>query len=248
MKKILLSILLCASTLGAFAQCTPNPNTPNNGNFPKKLDTAWVGIPYNMVVTNAVPLDTTVLVTSVPISVTVDSVKILNFTGLPTGYTKAYNPSSGTYPGGTRGCILISGITNNTALVGVHPLLIYTKSYAKAIGVSQTPQLDTVKSYSLVIAIPNTTDVDDNTDNNLFRLYPNPTNGFFTMNAFLNEANNATVKIFDAMGEMVNKETVSVPNHLLNYTADLSKATPGIYFIEINSPQETIRKKIILKQ
>ncbi len=247
MKKILLVLFVCITTLSAFAQCTPDPTTPNNGNFPNKLDTAWVGIPYNMVVTNAVPLDTTVLVTGVPISVTVDSVKILNFTGLPAGYTKAYHPTTGVYPGGTKGCILVSGITNNTALVGTHPLLIYTKTWAKAFGIPQTPQLDTVKSYSLIIAIPTSTDVEDNSNNNLFKIYPNPTQGFLTAVAFLNEANNATVKIYNSMGELISKENATVPNHLLNYSADLSKAAPGVYFLEINTSQETIKKRFIVK-
>ncbi|TAL59145.1 MAG: T9SS type A sorting domain-containing protein [Bacteroidetes bacterium] len=249
MKKIVLTLSMVALTLGIFAQCTPNPIYTDNGNWPKILDVAWVDSNYTMVVTHVVPLDTTVMISGIPVDVVVDSVKIINFTGLPVGYNYTCNPNNCAFMGGTIGCTTVSGTTNNQALVGIHPLQIFTKTYSHLwlFGTVNAPQLDTVKSYYLEIKSASTTGIYNISTGADLKLYPNPSQGFFTASVFLKETNNAVVKIYNTLGEIVNNESIRVTNNTLTHLVDLSDSNPGIYFMEISTSKETIRQKVLLK-
>ncbi len=59
-----------------------------------------------------------------PISLifTVDSMVITGVSGLPTGMTAVYNPSSGVFYGGSAGCFRVSGTTNDPA--GPYPISV----------------------------------------------------------------------------------------------------------------------------
>lgn len=153
--------------------------------------------------------------------------------------------------GGTTGCSKVSGTTNNNALVGVHPLQIFTKSYAHimvlGLPVAQTPQLDTVKSYSLVIEMATTTGISDFSSQDDLAVYPNPTEGLFTMHALIQEANKTEVKVYNMFGQLLINKNLIVANNALDHTIDLTGSKTGMYFLEVCTPKETIRQKVLLK-
>src|SRR5947208_8876547 len=98
MKRI---ILLTASVLSlafyGYSQCTPDLTNTHVGITPDSapnLPHAVVGTPYSTVMQIRVPLDTSVLYMGFPVTVDFDSVILSSFTGMPTGYTYACNPSS----------------------------------------------------------------------------------------------------------------------------------------------------------
>ena len=251
MKTPLLTLFAIVASISCYAQCTPNPIYTATGNYPKTLDVAWVDSSYSMVITSVVPLDTTVLVSGIPINVTIDSVVVKKLSGMPVGYTTQFNPANGNFKGGTKGCVLISGTTSDESLVGIHPLEIYTKTYAhtKVFGtsVAQKPQLDTVRSYYLEIKSATPTGVLNYSTSTRLQVYPNPTEGLFTTRAFFNEAKKATIKVYNILGGLIVDETVVIANNTLNYPVDLSGAKAGIYFLEINTGKEKFTQKVILK-
>lgn len=255
MKKTLLTLLIALSGAAIFAQsCVPDPNVvdapgkQSDGNYPATLATAYVGHNYTMVITHVVPLDTSVTVV-VPVPVVIDSVDITSVKGLPLGFTYSSNPISGHFKGGTEGCTVISGITNDPTLVGVHPLTIYTKAYAKIQGQSteQPANIDSVKTYSLTIQLATGLNSFSMTDAGSLLVYPNPASGVLNVSAVLNETSLAALRVFNTLGELVLVENVALTNNSLNRTIDLSGSKPGIYFLEINSQKGIIRQKVMIR-
>ncbi|MBI4946656.1 MAG: M4 family metallopeptidase [Bacteroidetes bacterium] len=78
---------------------------------------------------------------------------------------------------------------------------------------------------------------------NSISVFPNPSNGIFTISSFLSDKN-INLKIENVLGEEIfHSEMLS--NSL---QVDLRKETNGIYFIEINSENGTTNKKIIINK
>lgn len=212
MKKTLLTLLITISGAALFAQaCVPNPaEKSTDGNWPAALNTAWLDSNYRMVITNVVPLDTNVTVSGIPVTATIDSVDIINVSGLPAGYSYACGKPNCHFYGGTRSCTVITGTTSNPALVGTHPLEIFTESYVTAFSIAQSPRFDTVKTYSLVIQKATTTGMTTfaTSEAGSMVLYPNPTSGLFTVRASLNETNLVTIRVFTSLGQLVSSENM----------------------------------------
>ena len=78
-------------------------------------------------------------------------------------------------------------------------------------------------------------------------LYPNPTQGNFTIAYQLNQSEKVTIEVYDRMGRKMESNT-SLGNEGANsffvYTNDYSK---GVYFIEITMGNQKAIKKIIIK-
>lgn len=105
---------LTISTL-SFAQCTPDSNVTTTdiyGPSPEEgLPYGEVGSPYVAVISLNVPNDTTFQGNTVAL----DSMVLLDITGLPPGFTYECNPEPCVFYGNERGCIKISGLTNDPA-------------------------------------------------------------------------------------------------------------------------------------
>ena len=81
----------------------------------------------------------------------------------------------------------------------------------------------------------NTTELFSNID-----LFPNPTSGQVNLRG----VSNSTVKIMDILGKEIRSENILTDA----YVIDLSKEEDGIYFIQINTNEEQILKKLILSR
>ena len=81
----------------------------------------------------------------------------------------------------------------------------------------------------------NTTELFSNID-----LFPNPTSGLVNLRG----VSNSTVKIMDILGKEIQSENILTDAYLL----DLSNEENGIYFIQINTKEEQILKKLILSR
>jgi endo-1,4-beta-D-glucanase Y len=83
---------------------------------------------------------------------------------------------------------------------------------------------------------------DDLATNNSFRFYPNPTNGFITIEQV---AANAFIRVVDLQGKvLLEKETTKADTIVL----DLSKFKAGIYSLQVSTTAETKSQKLILQQ
>src|SRR2546430_4948284 len=99
MKKfLLLTAAAFVLLVKGFSQpCTPDISITKPGIFPDSatnLPHAVVGTPYSTVMQVRVPHDTTVIIFSQSINITIDSIVLKSFTGFPSGYTNACNPST----------------------------------------------------------------------------------------------------------------------------------------------------------
>jgi hypothetical protein len=83
-----------------------------------------------------------------------------------------------------------------------------------------------------------------NIDNNTIaavQVYPNPSNGVFTVSN--NDAIEATVSVVDVIGRVV---FVAAPSNE-NIQVDLSQELPGIYFVQVVRAGITTVEKVIIK-
>ena len=95
-------------TLGIFitlctnSQCTPDSSITSLGIFPKTLNSGCVNSFYDQTLTVVIPRDTTLTLTSPPITINValDSARILAVNNLPSGLTySCYSSSCKAYIG-----------------------------------------------------------------------------------------------------------------------------------------------------
>lgn len=246
MKKQLLFVIGIFGFLGAIAQCNPNTSYTQPGNYPAALDTAWVDSTYAMTITSVVPQDTS----SGIFDVIIDSVIILNTIGLPSGYTTTCNPINCVYLGGSTGCFKIQGTTSNPAAVGSYPLKVVNKIFAHLDNIFETPltpQVDTLKTYTLHIKkATSTVGIQEQSLDESILVFPNPSDGQFTLGAFVGDERFATILIYDELGRIVLSETTLVSNGKINYTANLLGKNKGLYFIEIRSERKITVGKILI--
>lgn len=81
---------------------------------------------------------------------------------------------------------------------------------------------------------------------NKILIYPNPTNGIFTIKnfeAFLTPLSFSKIKITDLTGKIISRKTIV--NNLSTIQFDLSNQSAGIYFIKIKTKNNNIFKKIV---
>lgn len=149
MKKTLILSFLFAVLYSGFAsaQCVPY-DTNRPGIYPDtlvNLPAVLIDQPYEAYMTAVIPKDTLVFGNRINF----DSVGILSFDGLPSGFTYTANTKSGYWPGDTSGCIAITG-TASSADIGVYPLKIKVRSFVGGL-ISDND----VPGYKLVVKDPN---------------------------------------------------------------------------------------------
>ena len=85
--------------------------------------------------------------------------------------------------------------------------------------------------------------INENELSNSISVYPNPTDGIFTLASSL-PSEKLEIEISNAIGEKV----YQVKTNNNNTEIDLSKVSNGIYFVKINSQKGTTTKKIVLNK
>lgn len=79
-----------------------------------------------------------------------------------------------------------------------------------------------------------------------FSLFPNPTDGKIHLRFEAMEQENVFVEVFNLLGEkMITKSVHALPNEAVIF--DLSRLTPGIYIVKLNSEKGIFSKKVILR-
>lgn len=144
--------------------CNPDLSITTPGIFPDSatgLPCAIISSLYSEVITAVVPVDTTADVGGIPTDLWIDSIVLLNISGLPVGIVVGgCNPSSCGFPGGTSGCVKVVG---TPTVAGFYPLEVYTRAYVRTkIGNIPVTQDDTVFYYFINVVddlVLNTTSV-----------------------------------------------------------------------------------------
>ncbi|PJA08349.1 MAG: hypothetical protein COX70_03890 [Flavobacteriales bacterium CG_4_10_14_0_2_um_filter_32_8] len=254
MKKTLLSLIAILAVNFAIAQnCTPDPQYTAPGVYPDSatgLPPAYVGVPYDVTITEVVPVDTCIVLIFPPCTVIpIDSVVIDNFTGLPAGFTVVAENQSNlnfTFLGGTTSCMRITG-TAIAGQEGVYPLTVSGLSWATVFSVP-TSQPFSVNYYSIEILNPS--GINSFTGENL-QVNQNTPNPFFNSSSieyYLPTAENVNITINDVVGKVIRNQKISGKKGSNNYTLTASDFSNGVYFFSLTYLNQTITKKFVVNK
>ena len=84
-------------------------------------------------------------------------------------------------------------------------------------------------------------------DSDNINIYPNPTNDIVNIDFKQLDIKNVVIKIINISGDVVLKENISIVNGYYFKKISLNTYAKGAYFIEINTDEEVIKEKVILK-
>lgn len=242
-------LLLSAITFSAIpflilnAQCVPDPTITTPGIYPDSatgLAGGTVGIAYNEVIQARVPVDTlflgqTVLITSIDVD---------NVTGLPPGITYTCTPASCSFPGGSNGCMLLSG-TPTTA--GVYPLDVTLTANGTLLGFPVPPQTSVLTYYSITIDVNNGIGVATAPEYFDFSaLQPNPANEYTEVIFATPLPTEVKVTIYNVIGKEVYSNFVSAKGGYHTTRIATGSLTAGIYLVAVDNGSTVLTKKLIV--
>lgn len=248
-RKLLFSLTLAgASTFGFSQICTPDMSVPDYGIYPDSatgFDTAWVGQPYNMTVTNYVPPDTCVVILFPPCSVlSMDSIVITGFTGLPPNFTYGCEPPGCAFLGGQYGCVLIySTVDPTVADTGRYNLVIDVEAYVGGTGL---PNPFTIDYYYIdVLEMPS--GIDDGYQSiSGISSRPNPFNDETTISFDLEVPARVDFEVINMLGEIVHRERITGQSGNNTIRFDRGDLPEGIYIYSISSGESIQTRKLII--
>lgn len=258
MRKILLSFILAGGLFaGANAQCTPDPQYTQSGLYPDSatgLPTAYVGYPYNEVITIVVPQDTA-YDAGAPfgtVIVTIDYIEVTGVTGLPPNFTYQCNPTNCQYPGGSTGCaVLYSTVDPVAADIGMYNLTINTwnqlappyDSFSQA-GSYNYYYIEVKDSTGVNVGIKTYTDVTFS----LADMYPNPVQNEARIQFLIGEPSPVSFTITNLLGEVVETRMIQASQGVNTFYVNTDKMNSGIYLYSVESNGRKLTKRMIVSK
>lgn len=97
-------------------------------------------------------------------------------------------------------------------------------------------------AFAIRMVLNNNVAIEENTLKTLFSIYPNPSNGVFTVSS--DEANTYTIEVINILGEIVSVKTIE---GIINETFNISDYNAGLYFVKVSNESSENIKKIIIK-
>lgn len=242
MKKSLLFVAFFVSVSAVVsAQCTPNNAVTAQGfrwdDNGHKLPDATAYTAYSATITAVVPSQVTIS----GFNVTVDSIKVTGIPDLPAGLS--YQTDKSSWPGGTKGCILISGTPVNPTN-GIQDT-IQIKYTAYGMGLQAPFSYDSVNvlikgNVGVASLNPGRFEVLQN--------YPNP---FTTQSDILFNSpvtDNVEFKVFDMLGKMVYSRKVAATPGINRIHLQARDFAPGIYVYSVSNGESTIIKRMTINK
>jgi hypothetical protein len=196
-------------------------------------------------------------ITTYPLTVTIDSMQLDSVINLPAGITWARYPAR--LNGGQIGCLTFSGTT--TAAPGYYHLGWYGTAWVHATGVGARTVVGSLNRYSYVnyylnvigaagdTCIPynpyantgiNTLSSVLNTE---LDVYPNPSNGAFTLKLNAGSRVHGQVEVIDVTGRVVFSQDIDLIGQE-NISIDLSKCSKGIYTVLLKTANGNAARRI----
>ena len=186
----------------------PDPATP--------LPDGEVGTPYSTVI-------------QISVGTTASGINVTNaeITGmiLPAGLSYSLNPASGIIPGGSNGCVEISGTPTSEVTAGTATLQVVGNTDFGAVPID----LD----YTITINAGTAT-ITEVTSPNLFSLFPNPATSDLTVKV----TKPMEIEIFNVLGTKVISESIKTSK-----TINVSNLNSGVYFV-VDKASGTTQKLI----
>jgi hypothetical protein len=88
--------------------------------------------------------------------------------------------------------------------------------------------------------------LEDLTNTEVFEVYPNPSNGLFTLNVKTTQEEDFNMVVRDVKGKLVYENNVSV-NGVYNESMDFSHLAKGVYYLQVQSENATRVEKLVIK-
>lgn len=224
------------------AQCTPDPSIIIPGIYPNQatgLPAGRVGIPYNETVQIRVLTDTTF--NGLPAKIT--SIKVVQITNLPPGLSYICNPAGCTFPGGSNGCMQISGVP---AMQGTYPADVILNISATVLGVPIT-QTDTLADYyTIVINGPVGINAYEQQASGLMAITPNPFYDHATLSFKAAYAGTYILKVYSLIGKEVFRLSLKAKagdNYFNLYGKNFGS---GIFICELENGDTVITRRMVV--
>ncbi len=246
MKKTLPLLLMVSFALIirlGYSQCVPNTSITVPGIYPDSatgLASGTVGVAYTEVIQAKVLTDTSL--NGLPVVIT--NITVTSVTGLPPGLTYSCTPASCVFPGGSNGCMLISG-TPTTA--GVYPLTVVLTANGTIFGIPVPPQSSTLGYYSITIDSP--TGIASGGTKAGFKLlpaFPNPATGYADVSFTTPVAGDFVVKLFNVLGSEVLRQNVRGQAGMNTSRLNLSGINAGVYMLSISHGSNVLTRRLIV--
>jgi hypothetical protein len=248
MKKLVLSFILFSfiGFNGLYAQCTPDVNITHPGTYPDSatgLPHAKVGTAYSTVIQVRVLTDTTV--SSIP--ATVDSIVVSSVTGLPAGFNYATNPSSGHFPGGSNGCVLLTGAAPTSGMEGSHPLTINLIAYGKLSGTIPASLPYSVTYYNIHIDSINVGIADLNAAKfSLSQNFPDPASRLTDIYYSVPSSGVIDFSMYNLLGKLVYQKSIYAEKGTGRVTLDAKDFAPGIYMYNLSNGKTKLTRRMVI--
>jgi hypothetical protein len=232
--KIAFFIVLISITLKGMSQCTPASSLPTWGIFPSVLDPATIHVAYSQVIQFKTSVDTVVS----GVDAKIDSIFIINVTGLPASFTYQCNRPDCKANGGEIGCVLLSG---TPGAAGHYPIKVAIQTYARVnIFGSWVNQTQTDTNYAYYIDVNYATGLFDVQQSSNIAIFPNPAHTKMEV-LLLNKlaGNEATCSVIDRSGKEIFRQ-----QHISSkLDVDVQQFPAGIYIVVISDGASVMHKK-----
>jgi len=239
---VLLSIFAASQVR---SQCTPNTSIVIPGVYPDSatgLQPGYVGTPYSEVIQVRIPVDTVFQGNIVPIiDFEIDSIN-----GLPPAFSYASNPGTGVFPGGTNGCILISGMP---AATGTYNLDVYGVAHGLLFGSpAQLPFV--IDYYKIVIHPASGAGVPQNASYSftVSQNEPNPFSSYSDIHFTSPSGGKADLKVYNMIGKEIYSGSYRVITGKNTIRIDARDFESGVYMYTLNMGQNTVTKRMIISK
>jgi len=245
--RLLALLTLAISITGSqvTAQCTPDLSITVPGVYPDSatgLPPGTVGVPYSEVIQVKVLTDTS----QGGFPVVITSITITGVTGLPPGLTYSCNPSNCIFPGGSNGCILLSG---TPSVAGTFMLNVDVSVAGTVFGNPLPPQSQSIDYYSITIdAASGLAPGLANVKFELLQNKPNPAVSFTDVQFTSPVGGDFKIKVFNMIGKEVYNQTIRGMAGLNTSRIETEYFTPGIYMISIEHGTDVITRRMIVSR
>jgi len=250
MKKILLTLTLAFTFIGANAQCTPDPQYTLAGIYPDSsvgMPAAMVGQAYNEVITIIVSTDTIVDFNGLSISVTILEIELTGVTNLPPSFSYACLAPNCTFPGGSTTCAVLSSPSPTASEIGLHQIFMYTYTTVDAGLFGQQTQNDTIDYY--YINVTNTTSTVNQFNDFTFEMkdvYPNPINDQSRIQFITGEQKDVVFSVFNYLGEKMDEQIIAANRGVNDVFINANNYPNGMYLYSINNGKKIISKRMVI--
>lgn len=241
-------------TAALSGQCTINQsvfNGPNDyGIVPDtivNLPTAFVGVGYTTDLQVHVIQDTITALGTFPVSqATIDSVA-----GLPAGFTYLPNPANGIMPGGSYGCIAVTGTATNgqevggPAANGIYPIIVYSTVTVVIFNIP-TEFPTTFVGYRLKIEQPNALPAIEQLRFSVNQPAPNPSD--LRTDFRFTAPNNGQVefKLYNMLGAEVVRQTIDADKGSNRFQLETATLPAGVYMYSFRSGNTVVTRRLTI--